>query len=172
MLTPSQTSLHFCASKNNLSTARKLLSHGASARIKDQRGQLPLHRAAAIGSVPFLNLLLEHKSPINASDIAGFTALHHSTLFSISSAVNLQVFQPLTAPPNRAHGGTSIASLNFPPRLPCTGKSPLKSKRLAISEGHGDTALALIKAGAETDKKDVDDHLAIDLAPDIKVVFS
>ena len=42
---------------------------------------------------------------------------------------------------------------------------------LAISEGLGDAALALIKAGAETDKKDVDEHLAIDLAPDTKVFF-
>lgn len=39
----------------------------------------------------------------------------------------------------------------------------------AISEGHGDTALSLLKAGAETDKKDVDGQLAIDLAPDMKV---
>ncbi len=39
----------------------------------------------------------------------------------------------------------------------------------AISEGHGDTALLLLKSGAETDKKDVDGHLAIDLAPDTKV---
>ena len=39
----------------------------------------------------------------------------------------------------------------------------------AISEGHGDTALVLLKAGAETDKRDVDGHLAIDLAPDKKV---
>lgn len=41
----------------------------------------------------------------------------------------------------------------------------------AISEGHGDTALLLLKAGAETDKKDVDGHLAIDLAPDSKVIW-
>lgn len=40
---------------------------------------------------------------------------------------------------------------------------------LAISEGHGDAALELLKAGAETDKRDVDGHLAIDLAPDSKV---
>ena len=39
----------------------------------------------------------------------------------------------------------------------------------AISEGHGDTALLLLRAGAEADKKDVDGHLAIDLAPDTKV---
>lgn len=40
---------------------------------------------------------------------------------------------------------------------------------VAISEGHGDTALVLLKAGAETDKKDVDGYLALDLAPDTKV---
>lgn len=43
------------------------------------------------------------------------------------------------------------------------------TRSLAISEGHGDTALALLRAGAETDKKDIDGHLAIDLAPDAKV---
>lgn len=44
----------------------------------------------------------------------------------------------------------------------------------AVSEGHGDTALLLLKEGAETDKRDVDGNLAIDLAPDNKVgsVFS
>ena len=40
---------------------------------------------------------------------------------------------------------------------------------LAISEGHGDTALVLLKAGAESDKRDENDKLAIDLAPDKKV---
>lgn len=39
----------------------------------------------------------------------------------------------------------------------------------AISEGHGDAALVLLKAGAESDKRDADGHLAIDLAPDKKV---
>lgn len=43
---------------------------------------------------------------------------------------------------------------------------------IAISEGHGDTALLLLKAGAETDKRDVDGMLAIDLAPDAKVSWS
>ena len=39
----------------------------------------------------------------------------------------------------------------------------------AISEGHGDAALMLLKAGAETDLKDGEGQLAIDLAPDTKV---
>jgi hypothetical protein len=33
----------------------------------------------------------------------------------------------------------------------------------------GDTAVALLKAGAETDRKDIDGYLAIDLAPDKQV---
>lgn len=76
-----QTALHFCASKLNLDIARTLLSQKppASARIKDKRGQLPLHRAAAIGSVPMIKELLgAGKSPLNATDIDGMTALHHA----------------------------------------------------------------------------------------------
>ena len=34
----------------------------------------------------------------------------------------------------------------------------------------GDTAVALLKAGAETDKRDIDGYLAIDLAPDAQVL--
>lgn len=39
----------------------------------------------------------------------------------------------------------------------------------AISEGHGDAAVALLKAGAETDKRDGEGRLAVDMAPDMKV---
>jgi 26S proteasome non-ATPase regulatory subunit 10 len=63
-----------------------------------------------------VELLLKNKSPVNATDVAGQTPLHH-----------------------------------------------------AIAEGHGDTAVALLKAGAETGKKDVDGFLAMDLAPDAQV---
>ncbi|KAL7270737.1 putative ankyrin-repeat protein [Rhizina undulata] len=113
-----QTPLHYCASKNRLSLARKLLSppYNATCRIKDRQEQLPLHRAAAIGSAPMVKLLLEFKSPINATDRDGMTPLHH-----------------------------------------------------AIAEGHGHTALALLKAGAETGKRDSSGKLAIELAPDRKI---
>ena len=57
--------------------ARKLIESDASARVKDKRGQLPLHRAAAIGSVPMIKILLLHNSPLNATDVSGYTALHH-----------------------------------------------------------------------------------------------
>ncbi|MCJ1322088.1 hypothetical protein MMC15_007433, partial [Xylographa vitiligo] len=54
-----QAALHFAASKNNLEVARRLIFHKATARMKDKRNQLPLHRAAAVGSVPMVKLLLE-----------------------------------------------------------------------------------------------------------------
>jgi hypothetical protein len=39
----------------------------------------------------------------------------------------------------------------------------------AISEGHGDAALYLLREGADGEKKDADGRLAIDTAPDLKV---
>ncbi|TGZ83400.1 ankyrin [Ascodesmis nigricans] len=113
-----QTALHFIASKNNIHVARLLLDapHKASARVRDKRGQYPLHRAAAVGATVICGLLLDHNSPINASDNDGLTALHH-----------------------------------------------------AIAEGHGDTAMLLLRRGAESDKKDADGRLPIEGAPDRKV---
>ncbi|EIT74719.1 proteasome regulatory particle subunit [Aspergillus flavus] len=112
-----QNALHFATSKANLSTVRTLIANKCSARVKDKRGQLALHRAAAIGSSPIIKVLLQDgKSPVNATDMDGLTALHH-----------------------------------------------------AISEGHGEAAITLLKAGAETDKKDADGNLAIDMAPDTSV---
>ena len=80
VLTLFQTALHFCASKTNLEVARTLINHKATARVKDKRGHLPLHRAAAVGSVPMVQLLLDNRSPINATDMSGFTALHHGNV--------------------------------------------------------------------------------------------
>ena len=47
-----------------------------------------------------------------------------------------------------------------------SGQTPLHH---AIAEGHGDAAMALIKAGAETDRKDNDGLTALECAPDGKV---
>lgn len=75
-----QTALHFVSSKNNIDVAHMLFEAKppASARVRDKRGQYPLHRAAAVGSVPMINLLVKNKSPLNATDSSGYTALHHA----------------------------------------------------------------------------------------------
>lgn len=77
--TTGATALHFATSKNNLEVVRKLMGAGASARVKDKRGQLPLHRAAAVGSVPIVKMLVgQGRSPVDATDGDGMTALHHA----------------------------------------------------------------------------------------------
>ncbi|PTB80861.1 ankyrin [Trichoderma longibrachiatum ATCC 18648] len=77
---PLQSALHFVASKKNLDVARLLLAANppASTRVRDRRGQYPIHRAAAVGSVPMVTLLLRNRSPLNAADGEGFTPLHHA----------------------------------------------------------------------------------------------
>ncbi|KAK7416093.1 putative ankyrin-repeat protein [Neonectria punicea] len=76
----SQTALHFVASKKNLDVARILIDckPPASTRVRDRRGQYPIHRAAAAGSAPMVLLLLKNKSPLNAADNEGYTPLHHA----------------------------------------------------------------------------------------------
>jgi len=130
-----QTALHFTASKNNLDIARRLLAAKppASTRVKDKRGQYPIHRAAAVGSAPMVELLLKNKSPLNPADVAGQTPLHHAIAEGHGMHI-LLLFLAMFANPRA-----------------------------------GDTAVALLKAGAETDKKDVDGKLAIELAPDSQV---
>ena len=49
------------------------------------------------------------------------------------------------------------------------GQTPLHH---AVAEGHGDTAVALLKAGAEMDKKDSEGKLPLELAPDAQVILS
>lgn len=95
--------------------------------------------------MPIVNLLLENKSPLNATDVAGLTALHHgrSCVFLIYTWTGFLGYLGIWG--MRTNDGA------------------------AISEGHGDAAMVLLKAGAETDKRDVDGNLAIDLAPDKKV---
>ncbi|KAJ2899705.1 TATA element modulatory factor [Zalerion maritima] len=77
-----QSIMHFVASKGNLHLARKLLAQKpkpASARIRDNRGLYPIHRAAAAGHTVLVKLLIEAgRSPLDATDQAGYTALHHA----------------------------------------------------------------------------------------------
>ncbi|OWT42831.1 ankyrin repeat domain-containing protein [Pochonia chlamydosporia 170] len=72
--------LHFVASKKNMDIARLLLESTppASTRVRDRRGQYPIHRAAAVGSAPMVTLLLKNKSPLNPTDNEGYTPLHHA----------------------------------------------------------------------------------------------
>ncbi|EGW31413.1 uncharacterized protein SPAPADRAFT_61975 [Spathaspora passalidarum NRRL Y-27907] len=73
------TCLHLAISKNNYDIVKKLVEAKASCKVKDKKGDTPLHRASAIGSIPTVKLLVEKgKVNINAKDNDGWTSLHHA----------------------------------------------------------------------------------------------
>lgn len=73
------TGLHIAVSKNHYELVKKLLeSYKALARVRDSRGQTPLHRAAAVGSGVEVKLLVEAKANLNATEKDGWTPLHHA----------------------------------------------------------------------------------------------
>ena len=84
-----------------------------------------------------IKLFLDNQSPVNATDIDGWTALHHGGLF--------------LCPRNHSRG------------------MPTDLLSAAISEGHGDAAISLLKAGADPKKEDRDGQLPLSLAPDAKI---
>lgn len=76
-----QSILHFASSKARIAAVQKIVSTAEGKkllRLKDRQGQLPIHRAAASGSLPITTILLESGSQLSAHDVAGWTALHHA----------------------------------------------------------------------------------------------
>lgn len=75
------TALHLSISKNHLSYVRVLIDEfAASCRVKDKMGYTPLHRAASIGSIAIMRLLIQLAKGVNvnAKDNDGWTSLHHA----------------------------------------------------------------------------------------------
>jgi 26S proteasome non-ATPase regulatory subunit 10 len=73
--------------------AHQLFAHHppASTRVRDVRGQYPIHRAAAVGATPMVRLLLKNKSPLDATDSSGYTALHHAVAEGHGTDHSIQV---------------------------------------------------------------------------------
>lgn len=73
------TPLHLAVSKRHTGVVQFLLEEcGASTNVRDSRGQLPLHRAAAGNLGSLVALLCEHGSPVDKQDSAGWTPLFHA----------------------------------------------------------------------------------------------
>ncbi|KAH8697315.1 putative proteasome regulatory particle subunit [Talaromyces proteolyticus] len=127
-----------------------LLRKEADVNIKSSSGQNALHFAASKANLSTVKKLLAHKCSARVKDKRGQLALHRSA----------------------AVGSIPIIKL-----LLREGKSPINATDVdgltvlhhAISEGHGDAAIVLMKEGTDLEKRDVDGNLAIDLAPDTMV---
>lgn len=82
----------------------------------------------------------------------------------MKSHLNLKAnLSSIAMPQVKPHYITQLRKAMVCPSLPI----PISTADLWI----GDTAVALLKAGAETDKKDVDGKLALELAPDAQVML-
>ncbi|KAK1021235.1 putative ankyrin-repeat protein, partial [Friedmanniomyces endolithicus] len=111
-----------------------LLAKGADPDMKTTNGQTALHFAASKTNLDTARKLIAHKASARTKDKRGQLPLHRAA----------------------AVGNVPIVKLLLDHRSPVNATDMDGSTALhhAIAEGHGDTALVLLKAGAETDKKD------------------
>lgn len=126
-----------------------LLSKDADAKMPTNSGVTPLHLAVSKNNLDVCRTLLKHGASARVKDKRGQLALHRAA----------------------AIGNVPILKLLLENKSPinATDMDGMTALHHAISEGNGDVAVELLKAGAETDKKDNDERLAIDCAPDAKV---
>lgn len=126
-----------------------LLAKGADVDEKTNSGQTALHFAASKSNLDTARKLIAHKAFARVKDRRGQLPLHRAA----------------------AVGNVPIIKLLLENRSPinATDADACTALHHSIAEGRGDAALALLKAGAETDKKDSNGALPIDLAPDAKI---
>jgi len=177
--------IHWAVSFNHLPIVRVLVqTRNFDADVADGSGWTPLMMACSRKDAEqIVDLLLSKDADVNAKNNNGQTALHFC-----ASKSNLDIARTLLAqkPPATArvkdkrgqlplHRAAAVGNVPMIKAL-LDAKSPLNATDMdgmtalhhAISEGHGDAALLLLTKGAEFDKKDNDDHLPLDLAPDAK----
>jgi len=89
------TALHLASKRGNKAVVELLLSRGAEANAKGQRGETPLHRAAESGDdwgrTDVAKLLLEHGAKVNAVGDFGETPLHLAVTQGHSEIVQLLI---------------------------------------------------------------------------------
>lgn len=126
-----------------------LLGKSADVDEKTNNGQTALHFTASKANLDAAKKLIAHKASARVKDRRGQLPLHRAA----------------------AVGNVPIVKLMLDNKSPvnATDIDGCTALHHAIAEGHGDTALVLLKAGAETNKRDSNERLAIEMAPDAKV---
>lgn len=177
--------IHWAVSYNHVTIVQTLVQlKSFNVDAVDGSGWTPLMMACSRKDAErIVDLLLSKDADVNAKNNNGQTALHFC-----ASKVNLDIARTLLAqkPPASArtkdkrgqlplHRAAAVGSVPMMKAL-LDAKSPLNATDMdgmtalhhAMSEGHGDAALLLLTMGAEHDKKDNNDHIPLDLAPDAK----
>ncbi|KAF0318770.1 hypothetical protein GQ607_014057 [Colletotrichum asianum] len=128
-----------------------LLQKGADANLKNHNGQSVLHFVASKNNLDVAKMLLNHDPPASTRvrDKRGQYPIHRAAAVGSIAMIRLLV--------------------NNKSPVDATDTSGYTALHHAVAEGHGDAAVALLKAGADYGKKDQDGCLALDLAPDKEV---
>lgn len=144
------TALHMAASlKDGDVLVDFLLGKGADANVKTNTSSTALFFAASKGNIDTARKLIAHKATARVKDSRGQMPLHRAA----------------------AVGNVPILKLLLDNKSPinATDIDGCSALHHAIAEGHGNAAIELLKAGADSDKKDGNGALPIFLAPDAKV---
>lgn len=139
-----------CSRKDAEQIVDLLLSKDADVNAKNNNGQTALHFCASKANLDIARTLLAQKPPASAriKDSRGQLPLHRA-----AAVGNVPMMKAL---------------LGAKSPLNATDMDGMTALHHAMSEGHGDAALLLLTKGAEYDKKDKDEHVPLDLAPDAK----
>ncbi|RGP73642.1 26s proteasome non-atpase regulatory subunit 10 [Fusarium longipes] len=134
---------------DNEAVLKHIISKDADVNLKNSTGQTALHFVASKKNLDIARILIENGASARVRDRRGQYPLHRAAAVGSVPMVNLLLKNrsPLNPTDN-------------------DGYTPLHH---AIAEGHGDTAVALLKEGADFTLKNSADELALDLAPDKEV---
>ncbi|CAK5277999.1 unnamed protein product [Mycena citricolor] len=135
------TPLHIAVSAGHEDIVQLLVGAGADVNKKTNKGMTPLHYAASKSRLDIAKLLIARGADINAKDRANQHPLHRAA--TIGSAPFVKLLVESGAPPNKTR-------LNTGDRM---GNTPL---HLAMDSAHAEAAVALISAGADRDRENVD----------------
>ncbi|KAF2461003.1 proteasome regulatory particle subunit [Lineolata rhizophorae] len=176
--------LHWAVSYNRLPIVQLLVqTKGFEIDAQDGVGWTPLMMAVSLKDADeILDLLLQRGADVNMKNNNGQTALHFTASKNNLDAAKKLISGRASARIKDKRGQLALhraAAVGSVPmiKLLLENKSPLNATDMdgltalhhAIAEGHGDAAMELLKAGAETEKRSSDGHLAIEMAPDQKI---
>jgi 26S proteasome non-ATPase regulatory subunit 10 len=139
-----------CSRKDAEDIVEVLLSKDTDVNAKNNNGQTALHFCASKSNLDIARTLLSQNPPASAriKDRRGQLPLHRA-----AAVGNVPMIKAL---------------LDAKSPLNATDMDGMTALHHAMSEGHGDAALLLLTRGAEFDKKDNDEHVPLDLVPDVK----
>lgn len=144
------TLAHIASSTGNLAVLELLSPFDPDWNAQTSAGQAPIHFAASKVHPEIVRYLLSHGASARSKDSLNRTALHRA-----ASAGSVPIIKMLVAAkcPINSTDASSWTALHH-----------------AMIEGHGDSALELIRSGADVERRDSEGKTPLELAHDEQVL--